>query len=214
MASVLKANAREDLRRSATRQLRSDGSIPAILYGGKDENQTVSVDAVDLIKTIREVGRNGIITLEIDGDDKRQVMIYEMQRDPIKDEYTHIDFFEVDMTTEIDVDIPVRLTGSAAGEMDGGIVSQLMYEIAVRCLPGEIPEVIEIDVTELEIGDTIQISDVRSKVSVEITNEDEEAIVTVQAPSEEKEEVVSDEDELLEPEVIGEEADDEEEEEE
>lgn len=210
MATILKAQAREDLRNSATKQIRQEGNVPAILYGKKIDNKTVSVGAMDLLKTIREVGRNGLISLDIDGSSKHQVMIYDMQIDPIRNEYTHIDFFEVDMTSEIDVDVPVRLVGEAEGLRDGGIVSQLLYEITVNCLPSDIPEEIEIDIAQLNIGDAIQVADIRSNVQVTIVNEDEDAIVTVQAPAAEVEdEQVSEEDEVKEPEVIGEETEEE-----
>lgn len=203
MANVLKANSRNDLKKSVTRTLRKEGQVPAILYGDKIDNQAVSVDAIDLLKTIREVGRNGLISLDVEGEKKHRVMIYEMQIDPIKNEYNHIDFFEVDMSSEIDVDVPVRLNGEAPGEKEGGIVSQLLHEISVKCLPADIPEEIEIDISGLNIGDSIQIADIRKNVSVEITNEDEESIITLQAPAAEVE--PEQEGEAAEPEVIGEE---------
>ncbi|MCL7749271.1 50S ribosomal protein L25/general stress protein Ctc [Halalkalibacter alkaliphilus] len=187
MATVLQANPRDDLRGSATRKIRKEGYVPAILYGNKIESQPVAVMSVDLLKTVREVGKNGLFSLDVTGKKKHQVMIHDIQIDPLKNEYTHIDFFEVDMTSEIDANVPVRLTGEAPGEKEGGMVSHLLYEVGVRCLPADIPEEITVDVSSLNIGDSIQVADIRSQVSVDITSEDEETIVTVQPQAAEQE---------------------------
>ncbi|WP_332633209.1 50S ribosomal protein L25/general stress protein Ctc [Halalkalibacter flavus] len=187
MATVLQANPRDDLRGSATRKIRKEGYVPAILYGNKIESQPVAVMSVDLLKTVREVGKNGLFSLDVKGKKKHQVMIHDIQIDPLKNEYTHIDFFEVDMTSEIDANVPVRLTGEAPGEKEGGMVSHLSYEVGVRCLPADIPEEITVDVSSLNIGDSIQVADIRSQVSVDITSEDEETIVTVQPQAAEQE---------------------------
>lgn len=203
MATVLKANPRTDLKGSATRKIRKVGYVPAILYGNKIESQPVAVEGVELLKTVRAVGKNGLFTLDVEGKKKHQVMIHEIQTDPLKGEYTHIDFFEVDMTSKIDVDVPVRLAGEALGAKEGGIVSHLLYEITVNCLPSEIPEEIEVDISNLNIGDSIQVADIRSQVSVDVVSEDEETIVTIQAPAAEVEPEQL-EGEESEPEVLGE----------
>ncbi|WP_088105937.1 50S ribosomal protein L25/general stress protein Ctc [Halalkalibacter urbisdiaboli] len=187
MATILKAAPREDLRGSATRRIRKEGYVPGILYGNKIESQPVSVEGVEFLKTVRENGINGLFSLELNGKDKHQVMIHDVQRDPLKNEFLHIDFFEVDMKSEIDVDVAVRLTGEAPGEKEGGIVSHLLYHLSVRCLPTDIPEEITVDISNLNIGDSIQVGDIRSAVSVEINQEDEETIVTIQPPAAEQE---------------------------
>lgn len=200
MATTLQANPRTDLTGSATRQIRKDGHVPAILYGNKIESKPVYVESVEFLKTVREVGKNGLFSLNVDGS-KHQVMIHDVQIDPLKNEYVHVDFFEVDMKSEIDADVSVRLKGEAPGTKEGGVLSHLLYDISVKCLPNDIPEEIEVDVSGLNIGDSIQITDLRDKVSVNITNEDEETVVTVQPPTvveETDEEADSDE----EPEVI------------
>ena len=187
MTTILKANPRNDLKGSATRRIRKEGHVPAILYGNKIESQPVSVEGVDLIKTVREVGKNGLFSLDVSGKKKHQVMIHDIQIDPLKNEYTHIDFFEVDMTSEIEANVPVRLVGEAPGEKEGGIVSHLLYEISVKCLPSDIPEEISVDVSNLSIGDSIQVRDIASSLSVDVMSEEEETIVTVQAKAAEKE---------------------------
>ncbi|MDV2686755.1 50S ribosomal protein L25/general stress protein Ctc [Alkalihalophilus lindianensis] len=203
MATTLQANLRTDLTGSSTRQIRKDGHVPAILYGNKIDSQPVYVESVEFLKTVREVGKNGLFSLNVDGS-KHQVMIHDMQIDPLKNEYLHVDFFEVDMKSEIDADVPVRLTGESPGSTEGGVVTHLLYDISVKCLPNDIPEEIELDISELNIGDSIQITDLRDKVSVEITNEDEETVVTVQPPTVIEESEDADESGDAEPEVIGE----------
>ncbi len=93
MATELKANPRDDLRGSATRTLRKEGYVPGVLYGNKIKSQTVFVEGIDFIKTVRQVGKNGLFSLNVGGKKKHQVMIHDVQRDPIKNEYIHIDFF-------------------------------------------------------------------------------------------------------------------------
>lgn len=188
MAMSLKAEKRPDLRGSVTRKIRKQGYVPAVVYGNKTKSQPISVEAVDFLKTVREVGRNGLISLEVEKGTKHQVMVHDLQMDPLKGDYLHIDFFEVDMSSEIEANVPVRLTGEARGVSEGGVLSQLMYEITVRSLPADIPEEITLDVSSLAIGDSIQIRDVRGNVPVQVVNEDEETVVTVQPPATEKEE--------------------------
>ncbi|KYG33299.1 50S ribosomal protein L25/general stress protein Ctc [Alkalihalobacillus trypoxylicola] len=204
MATVLKANKRENLQSSTTRKLRKDGFLPGVLYGGKIDSQPISVESVEFLKTIREIGKNGIFSLDVNGGKKHQVMLYDLQTDPLKNDFVHVDFFEVDMTSEIEAEVAVQLTGDAPGSNEGGIVSHLMYNITVNCLPSDIPENIEVDISSLNIGDSIQIADIRDSVSVDITNEDEETIVVVQAPAAEVEPDESGEAEDAEPEVINE----------
>ncbi|MBM0067793.1 50S ribosomal protein L25/general stress protein Ctc [Alkalicoccobacillus gibsonii] len=181
--TVLKAEKRTDMRGSGTRKVRNAGYVPGVLYGNKTESTPVSVESVDFLKTMREVGRNGLFSLEVSDGKKHQVMVQEVQTDPLKDSFVHIDFFEVDMKSEIDVEIPVRVEGEAAGVKEGGVLAQVKHEISVRCLPGDIPEEVVVDVSELGIGDGLTVADVKGSLSVEVTSEDEEAIVTVQPPT-------------------------------
>ncbi|WP_413377001.1 50S ribosomal protein L25/general stress protein Ctc [Alkalihalobacillus sp. 1P02AB] len=208
MATVLKANRRENLQGSTTRKLRTEGFLPGVLYGNKIDSQPVSVESVEFLKTVREVGKNGIFSLDVDGGKKHQVMLYDLQTDPIKNEFVHADFFEVDMTSEIEAEVSIHLIGDSPGANAGGIVAHMMHTVVVHCLPSDIPENIEVDISSLHIGDAIQIADIRDRVSVDIKNEDEETIVTVQAPAAEvdPDEPVEAE---AEPEVINEKSDDE-----
>ncbi|MFB4161979.1 50S ribosomal protein L25/general stress protein Ctc [Geomicrobium sp. JSM 1781026] len=184
----LQAHSREDLRRSVTRKLRKDGYVPAVLYGKKTESTAVSVPSIEFMKTLREAGRNGIIDLFVDGDGKKhQVMVHDVQSDILKGDTTHIDFFEVDMKSELDADVAVNLVGDAPGEAEGGVLSHMMFTISVRALPTEIPEQIEVDISGLGIGDSIAVADLKSGKNFEFNNDDEETVVAVLAPTIEEE---------------------------
>ncbi|WP_059105308.1 50S ribosomal protein L25/general stress protein Ctc [Shouchella shacheensis] len=183
MATVLHAQTRKDLAGSATRKIRKEGFVPGVVYGKKMESEAISVDSIAFLKTVREVGQNGLFSLTIEGGKSHKVMIQDLQVDPLKDHYVHIDFFEVDMKSELEADVPVHLEGEAPGTGEGGILAHMMYEIKVRCLPADIPENITVDVSQLGIGDSVQISDLRSSVPVDLVNEDDETVVTVQPPT-------------------------------
>lgn len=208
MATILEAEKRVDFNRSATKGYRKEGKIPAVLYGKKTESTAVAVDEREFVKTVRKIGRNGIITLNIgDGQPGHQVLVQEMQVDPMRGDVTHIDFYEVDMNQEIEAEVSVVLEGDAPGSRDGGVVTQLLHELTVRSLPNEIPERFTVDISELNIGDTILVKDITGTVSTEIVNDPEEAIVTVVVAS--SGEPVEESEEGAEPEVIGAESEEE-----
>ncbi|SDI96277.1 50S ribosomal protein L25/general stress protein Ctc [Alteribacillus bidgolensis] len=201
MSAVLEAKTRKNLKRSETKQLRLDGYVPAVLYGKEIESTAVSVPNITFVKTLREVGRNGIIELDIEGENKKhKVIVHDLQVDPIKDYLVHIDFFEVDLKSEMEAEVAVNLVGDAPGEKDGGVLSPLLYNVTVRALPTDIPEEITVDISELNIGDSIQISDLKSGKEFEFTNEPEETVVTVLPPEQQHE--PEDESEGEEPELV------------
>src|SRR5690625_2398524 len=111
MVAKLKARLREDLTRSNTKQLRSEGFVPSVVYGKAKDPITVSVNSIELQKTVRDEGRNAIITLDVDQGEPVDVMLHEYQVDPIKDNVIHADFYIVDLTQEMDVEVSINLIG-------------------------------------------------------------------------------------------------------
>src|SRR5690625_1020478 len=208
MAVKLKAAKREDLKSSVTKQLRESGQIPAVVYGKEKEAKTISVDSLALIKTVRDEGRNAVISLDIADDSAVDVMLHEYQMHPLKDEVIHADFYMIDLSEEMDVEVPLRLEGEAQGSKDGGILQQPLYELQVRAKPHEIPEEITVDITNLEIGDSLAIADLPTAAEYEFLEESETTIATVLPPEAEEDEEEADV--SLEPELVG--ADEEEEE--
>lgn len=210
MAITLKASKRESLARATTNKLRNEGLIPAVVYGQEEAPVTVSVDNLELLKTVRDEGRNAIIGLEIENGETVDVMLHEYQTHPVKGDVIHADFYIVDMKSEMDVEVPLNLVGEAVGTKEGGILQQPMYELQVRAKPRDIPEEITVNVDELEIGDSINVEDLPKAANYEFLDEPDATLATVLPPEEEEEEDTEAADASAEPELVG--AEDEEEE--
>src|SRR4051794_16846807 len=123
MATTLTVSERSDLRHSSLRKLRLEGNFPAVVYGKQKDAKTIFVDEGAFLKAIKESGRNGVLSLEINGN-KEKVMLTEYQQDPIKGNIVHADFLIVNMSQEIDVDVRIDLIGDAEGVKSGGILQQ------------------------------------------------------------------------------------------
>lgn len=203
MAITLKATKREDFRGSVTKELRSNGFVPGVVYGKDKEAKAISINNLELIKTVRDEGRNAIISLDIENDKKVEVMLHEYQMHPVKDELTHVDFYMIDLTEAMDVEVPVRLEGEAKGSKDGGILQQPLYELQVRAKPQAIPEEVVVDISALEIGDSITISDLPVSGEFEYTEEADTLVAIVLPPEDEEVETDEEVDLTLEPEVVG-----------
>ena len=202
--------------RSDLKKLRNTGKVPAVVYGYGTKNTSVKVDEVEFIKVIREVGRNGVIDLGV-GSKSIKVMVSDYQFDPLKNQITHIDFLAINMTEERTVDVPVHLVGEAAGAKEGGVVEQPLFDLQVTATPENIPESIEVDITELEVNDSYSVSDIKVSGDFTIENDPEESVVTVvpptYEPTEEEVEAMEGEAATEEPEVVGEEKEEDSEEE-
>ena len=202
--------------RSDLKKLRNTGKVPAVVYGYGTKNTSVKVDEVEFIKVIREVGRNGVIDLGV-GSKSIKVMVSDYQKKKKKNQITHIDFLAINMTEERTVDVPVHLVGEAAGAKEGGVVEQPLFDLQVTATPENIPESIEVDITELEVNDSYSVSDIKVSGDFTIENDPEESVVTVVPPTDEptEEEVEAMEGEAVteEPEVVGEEKEEDSEEE-
>lgn len=209
MAIILNAKKREDLSRGATNQLRREGNIPSVVYGKDKDVITVSVDEIELLKIVRDEGQNAIISLDVEGGDKVDVMLYDYQTHPVKGNVTHADFYIVDLSEALEVSVAIRLDGEAAGAREGGILQQPLFELQISAKPADIPEEIVIDVSELEIGDSLFVEDLPVSDKYEFLDDPETAIVSVLPPEEEVEDEPAG-DVSVEPELVG--AEDEEEE--
>lgn len=193
----LVANSRESLTKGELNELRAAGKVPAVLYGYNVENTSVTVDEVEFIKLIREIGRNGVIDLELDGKTV-QAMVNEYQFESLKNRVDHIDFIAINMDEERTVEVSVVTVGEAAGEKEGGVVEQPNFVVEVTARPADIPEELEVNVEALEIGDSITVGDIRDKFSFTIENEDDTTLAMVSVPQEEVEEDAEDSEEAAE----------------
>ncbi|EIJ80086.1 50S ribosomal protein L25/general stress protein Ctc [Bacillus methanolicus PB1] len=186
MSVVLQAKERTEFRKSNLKKLREQGNIPAVIYGIGIDSKPIYVNAGELIKTIREVGRNGIISLNINGG-QHKVMLGEYQEDPLKKELIHADFRAVDMSSEIDADVRIDLVGEAAGVKDGGVLQQPLHSLSITAKPGDIPNSVEVDVTNLQVGETLTIADIKMDKPYRINHDEEEVICSILPPKQEEE---------------------------
>ena len=197
MANLASAHRAGKAKRSEVTELRSAGKIPAVVYGYQVDNTNVSVDENEFIKVIREVGRNGVIDLDMAGKPVK-VMVTDYQYDSLKNQITHIDFVSINMKSEVTVDVTIELVGEAAGIKEGGVIEQPTFQVSVTATPDNIPESLEVNVDEMEIGDTLYVSNIRSAGNFTVEDEDDEPLVTVVPPQEEEPEEGEAEEETVE----------------
>ena len=195
---------REGRGKGVARKLRASGRIPGICYRRNAESVSVSLDPKELDSLIRNAssGINTLIDLKVAGGgdfDGRQVLIKELQRDPISGNYLHADLYAVDLKQTIHVSVPIQITGTAIGvTQDGGILDHATRELDVECLPNAIPEEFAVDVSELEVGQSLHVRDIKVLEGVEILNDPDVSIVSVVAPAVVEEEAPAEEEEAVE----------------
>lgn len=179
----LKASLREAVGNGPSKVLRREGKIPAILYGAKTEPVKLTIDKLELEPIFKSGAvAQKLLTLEIEGaGDSRNVMIKEMQRHPVSHNLLHLDLYEVSMDQKIRVMIPVVTTGKCKGVEMGGMLQIIRRELEVLCLPGQIPETITINVSDLDIGDSFHVKDLQLTGDIEVPAEVNFTILTVLA---------------------------------
>lgn len=187
MGSTLLAKERKEFTKSKLHEMRLQGDIPAVIYGGKIKSTPIEISAKSLKKTLSDIGKNGIIQLKLN-DQQENVMMKDYQYDSLKNEYIHVDFFVVNLSKDVTSNVLLKLTGTPNGVKEGGTLQQALYEATVTAKPKDLPESIEVDVGDLQIGGTLTIGDIKNKISIEINHEDDEVIASVLAPKLEGEE--------------------------
>lgn len=181
MATNLTVEKRDTEKRSFLTELRNKGHVPANLYGYGTESVALSVDEPEFIKAYREVGKNGVLKLKVDGKDY-SVMVQEMQVHPLKNAVTHIDFIAIDLNKETEAEVPVVLTGDSVGVKEGGVLQRVHATVNVKALPSDFPEQLEASVEELNIGDSLYVKDLPTGSKYEILHEEDEVIASVTPP--------------------------------
>ena len=162
MEATLTASKRDTRGKNEARRLRAAGRVPAVLYGGSDrEAMALSVDPAALLRILHsDAGVNSLIRLQIDGESPTEVLVKEYQLDPVRHALLHADFYKVAMDKVITVTVPIVLKGEARGvKQQGGVLDFVHRELNIECLPGDIPEHIDIDVTEMLIGESVRLRD-------------------------------------------------------
>jgi len=184
---------RDTTGKTSARQLRREGKVPAVLYGAKRETTAVAVDGREFEAKVGSIEGTHLIRLTSASADLggRLVLVKEVQRHPVSRALVHTDLYEVDVTAKIKLRVPLHFIGRAAGVEIGGILQPIRREVEVLCLPTEIPDYLEIDVSALGIHDAVHISDLKPPQGVEIPYDTDEALVTVLPPVVEEVKVVA-----------------------
>jgi len=200
----LKAEKR-DAGKNVIKKVRAGGRIPAVFYGRGVDPVALSVDAKTFRTVIRsDAGTNVILSLSIGQKGEGETAIVkEIQRNPVKDTFLHVDFLKIAMDETIQAQVPVNVVGEAIGVKDGGVLQHGLWEIEVEALPKDLPENLEVDVANLQIGDSIRIADLTVPEGVEVLTDQEETIVSIVPPTELKEEELVAAEEAAEPELVG-----------
>ena len=209
MSFKIKAEKREIFGKNASRRLRREGMIPAVLYGGGSSNVPLTLKKQDVFMILRsDTGENTVFQVSFDSE-SRDVMIKELQRDPVTDEILHADFVHIAMDKVIQVSVPLVSVGEAVGvKTEGGFVDFITREVEIECLPKDIPERIEIDISGLHLRQSLKAVDITLPEGVKLITSSDTILVLIEVPLKEEEiEVEEEEEEVIaeeeEPEVIG-----------
>ena len=186
----LNVDIRKEQGTSAARRTRLQNKVPAVVYHSGIEGTPLSVDKTSLNKALR----TGQMIFEVNVEDKNQfVLVKEIQYHPVTDEIIHVDFQKVKEDEKISLEVAVRSSGEAQGVKLGGLLVQMLNSVTIKCRPAEIPEFLEIDVTDMEMNTNLFVRDITLPTDVEMLTADDIAVVSVQEPKEEKEEEVVEE---------------------
>ncbi len=194
---------RDGRGKGAARKLRAAGRIPAICYGASDEARAVALDPRVLDRLIKTsaAGINTLFDLKGGGAlDGKRVLVKEIQRDPVTGAALHADLYAVDLDREVEVSVPYHLTGTAQGVKMGGIVDHALREVEISCLPRWIPEEIRVDISQLEIGDSLHVRDIPLPENVTLVSDPDLSVVSIVAPTAVEEGLVPEGEEAVAPE--------------
>ena len=184
MEATLKATLRESMGSGESRRLRNDGFLPAVVYGLDMEPVSIALNAREFTSALKtEAGSNVILNLEV-GKNKYTTLAREIQRHPYKNEFLHIDLIQIDLTQKVEADVQINFLGTPVGVKDeGGLVQTINSTITVSTLPSSIPSSLDLDISELNVGENATALDVKLPEGVELASEDDESIlVTITLP--------------------------------
>ncbi len=192
--NAIVAEPREATGKGVARKLRAAGRIPAVLYGGGGEAQSLTVDPRELERLLHAsgAGMNTLIDLAVGGQHDT-VLVKSLDRDPVRGRYLHADFYRVDLTKKIEVTVPVHLVGKAVGVDFGGVLDHPVREVTIECLPNQIPESLDVDVAALEVGMSIHINEMTLPDGIDMKSDGQLAVATVVLPKQRDEEEVEEE---------------------
>jgi large subunit ribosomal protein L25 len=180
---TIQAEARPGTGKGVARKLRAVGKVPAVLYGRGLDPVAVAVDRMSLIRAFKtDAGRNVLIDLEVEGGETHLTLARELQKDPVRGTILHVDFLKIARDVEIEVDVPVHVVGESPGVKEGGVIEHHTWSVRLACLPGNVPERLDADISKMVIGDMLRVSDLEIPEGVTILTPADEAILGVIVP--------------------------------
>ena len=205
---IIEAKERKTINKQSRNSLRNEGRVPGVLYGSRME--TIPIDVTRAaIHPVVFTAKTNLISLKIDGHEEYECVVKDIQFDPVSEKVLQFDLIRLTRGEKIQLDVPVRLLGSAVGVKEGGLLQESLHKLNIECLPINIPQSLEIDVTDLNVGDSIHVADL-SFEHITILNPEGTIVVSVVLPKVEKEvepaeegEEIAEEEGAAEPEVIG-----------
>lgn len=196
MEITLQAESRAGTGKGVARKLRAAGKVPGVVYGAGESAMAVVVGHRELAHAFTtDAGHNVLLDLQVDGK-AYLTLARALQRDPLRGDILHVDFLKVDRNTAIEVDVPIHITGDAAGVREGGVVEHHLWSVHISCLPGDVPEAINADITALQLHEHLRVGDLVAPEGVTILTDPEEQVLTIATPQ-----VLKTEAELDQPEV-------------
>jgi len=178
------------IRTDDARTTREAGRIPGVIYGKDVPSTKLSVGISEFVKIYREAGKSQLITVSLDGK-KYNTLVQEAQRHPVRGNFLHLDFINVDMKSQVEVQIPIVLVGTSPAVVEGGQLHQTLQELTVKCLPGDIVESFELDISGLTMGHSLHVSDIKlDEKKFEVINHLEDPVVGAQELKKQEEEEV------------------------
>lgn len=185
MAIAMRAEQRDNKTKGELRQLRLNGHIPGVVYGKQlGAPAVVSVNGKELTSLLRS-NPNAILELDVPTIGKHSVMVTDVQRDTLHNHLLHVDFHQINLNEKIRANVRIEATGDSIGVREGGILQVILHEVEVHCLPGDIPEVVEVDTSDLSVGEGLQVKDLKLPSGVEAKSDPEMVVLTVLAPQKE-----------------------------
>lgn len=205
---IIEANERKTINKRSRNILRNEGRVPGVLYGSRMKPIPIDVTRL-VINPLVFTSKTNLISLKLDGHDEYECIIKDVQFDPVTDKVLHFDLIGLTRGEKIQLEVPLKLLGNAVGVKEGGLLQESMHKLSIECLPKDIPQSLELEVTELNIGDSIHVSDLNFE-HITILNPEDTIVVSVVLPKVEKEveaveegEEFAEEEGAAEPEVIG-----------
>ncbi len=201
----LAAKIRESKGKGAAHKSRAEAFVPAVLYGKKREPEMLTLVAKDIQKIMHsKAGMNMLLNVKLEGKNEEMAMLKEVQVHPVSGNLIHVDLYSVNMNEPIDVKVPVIIKGEAPGVKLGGILEFHLREIDIKCLPAKLPDSIEVDISALNLGDTVHVKDLKVAEGITIKDDLNETVLLVSIPQVEEEVAAPAEGAPTGPEVIGE----------